>query len=299
MKRDDFWNWDYFQHELFLAVAKVMLHDGHGSYQFFKLLKKHIDAAETKLENIKDENIKQRWWNYMMGYFGSFCPVFFETIKSNPNSYSIWHHEFPPEWKITSSNSKTRVPKIILHEFVEWAKKRFSEENREYDSDLTEVVTGIFPGAHPVLLPSFLVLLLSSDIKYAVQNKRKFSLINTSITWSGERKSDEDMQRMFEQQNQSQTEETINIIFKYFGNWRLLEVNKNDISKEEFADWDNYSEEQRKIIINRVRVSKLESILSELNSTEIVTLCQESDYNEYQRKNFIELIELLIKKLHG
>jgi len=296
-KDDFFWNWHYFQQGLFPAVAKALLQDGHGPYQLFTSFKKHIDEAVVKLEKIEDEDKKQRWWNYIMGLFGSFCPMFFDTIDSVPSNYDIWHHYFPADWKVTIANSKNRVPRVILHEFLEWAQKRIFKENPEnYDKDLSEVANGIFPNAHHSLFPAFITLLFASEIKYAVQKEPNFSLINTGMSWSGE-VSEEQIQEMFRQQDQSQKKETIDIIFEYFRDWRFLKIFKEDISEKELSEWSAYSEEQRKIIVDRVRKAKFKKVLNELNSKEILDLCKESERREYHRKIFVELIQLLLERI--
>src|SRR3989344_6174345 len=284
---DFFWNWHYFQQGLFPAVAKALLQDGHGPYQLFTSFKKHIDDAVAKLEKIEDEDKKQRWWNYIMGLFGSFCPMFFDTIDSVPSNYDIWHHYFPADWKVTIANSKNRVPRVILHEFLEWAQKRIFKENPEnYDKDLSEVANGIFPNAHHSLFPAFITLLFASEIKYAVQKESK----------SGEI-SEEQIQEMFRQQDQSQKRETIDIIFEYFRDWRLLKIFKEDISEQELSEWSTYVEEQRKVIVDRVRKTKFKKVLDELNSKEVLDLCKESERREYQRKIFVELIQLLLERI--
>jgi len=296
-KDDFFWNWHYFQQGLFPAVAKALLQDGHGPYQLFTSFKKHIDDAIAKLEKIEDEDKKQRWWNYIMGLFGSFCPMFFDTIDSVPSNYDIWHHYFPADWKVTIANSKNRTPRVILHEFLEWAQKRIFKENPEnYDKDLSEVANGIFPNAHHSLFPAFITLLFASEIKYAVQKESNFSLINTGMSWSGEI-SEEQIQEMFRQQDQSQKRETIDIIFEYFRDWRLLKIFKEDISEQELSEWSTYAEEQRKVIVDRVRKTKFKKVLDELNSKEVLDLCKESERREYQRKIFVELIQLLLERI--
>jgi len=296
-KDDFFWNWHYFQQGLFPAVAKALLQDGHGPYQLFTSFKKHIDDAVAKLEKIEDEDKKQRWWNYIMGLFGSFCPMFFDTIDSVPSNYDIWHHYFPADWKVTIANSKNRAPRVILHEFLEWAQKRIFKENPEnYDKDLSEVANGIFPNAHHSLFPAFITLLFASEIKYAVQKESNFSLINTGMSWSGEI-SEEQIQEMFRQQDQSQKRETIDIIFEYFRDWRLLKIFKEDISEQELSEWSTYAEEQRKVIVDRVRKTKFKKVLDELNSKEVLDLCKESERREYQRKIFVELIQLLLERI--
>jgi hypothetical protein len=198
---------------------------------------------------------------------------------------------------VTIANSKNRAPRVVLHEFLEWAQKRIFKENPEnYDKDLSEVANGIFPNAHHSLFPAFITLLFASEIKYAVQKEPNFSLINTGMSWSGE-VSEEQIQEMFRQQDQSQKKETIDIIFEYFRDWRFLKIFKEDISEKELSEWSAYSEEQRKVIVDRVRKEKFKKVLDDLNSKEVVDLCKESERREYQRKIFIELIQLLLERI--
>ena len=116
------------------------------------------------------------------------------------------------------------------------------------------------------------------------------------MSWSGEI-SEEQIQEMFRQQDQSQKRETIDIIFEYFRDWRLLKIFKEDISEQELSEWSSYTEEQRKAIVDRVRKTKFKKVLGELNSKEVLDLCKESERREYQRKIFVELIQLLLERI--
>jgi len=295
---DLFWDWNYFQREFFPAVAKSLLYDGLGPYQLFTCFKKYVEEAETKIETFQGEEKQQRWWNNVNGLFGNFLPMFFDNIDKAPNNYEIWGHYFPPEWKITSGNSGKRVPRIVLHEFLQWAQPRiYKKDDSHYDKDLTEVITGLFPNAHHELFPAFLMLLFSGDVKYAVQKESSFSIINTILSWSGE-KTDAEVQEMRNQQDQSQKSETADLILDYFSqNWKPLLFFKEDFSKDEFSKWDSYSKEQRQKLIDRVRRKKLEAILAELNGQEIVDLCKESERCEYQREISVKLIQILLEKI--
>lgn len=293
-KPDYFWNWHYFQQQFFPEISKTLLKGGHEPYQFFSAFKKYVDEAQTKLEKIEDKDRKSRWEGYIMGLFGSFCPVFFDTIDNVPHSFDIWHHYFPPEWKITVSNSKHWVPRIILKEFLEWTQKRiFSTYEANYDKDLTEVVSGLFPSAHHTLFPAFLMLFFSGDIKSTVKRDPNFSIINTGMSWSGE-KSDEEVRQMFTQQDQSQKQETVDLIYEYFYHWPILSPFKEDMTEEEFTKWSAYTNGERKLIIDRIRKIKLQKALDELNSSEVVDIGKESDRREHQRKIFVELFQLLL-----
>lgn len=294
---DFFWNWNYFERELFPEIAKILLHDGHGPYELFTHFKKYIDEAEEKLNKIEKEDRKQRWWNHMMGLFGVFCPLFFENIEKVSNNYEVWEHYFPREWKITLGNAENRISRVVLHEFLQWSHQRLLKiDESDYDKDLTEVVGGLFPNVHHRLFPAFLVLLFSAEVKSAVQKEVKFFLTNTGISWSGE-KSEVEIQKMVEQQDLSQKEETVGLVLEYFTHWPYLRIYKDDISEEEFSNWESYGQEKRKEITDRVRKNKFNKVLAELNSAEVIEVCKKSERFEDQRQAFIELLQLLLKRI--
>lgn len=293
-KPGHFWNWHYFQQHFFPAISKILLQGGHEPYQLFAVFKKYIEDAEARLEKITDKDREQRWWNYIISLFGSFCSVFFEAIERAPNKNDIWHHYFPREWMITAENSKKRMPRVMLHEFLRWSQQRIfkKEGSVDHDVDLTEVVNGIFPNVHHSLFPAFLMMFVSGDLKYAVQNEPSFFLTNTSFSWSGE-KSSEEIQEMFTQQDRSQKEETVKVIFEYFGHWSLLKIYKEDLAEEEFSAWNSFPKDKQDAIGDSVRKTKLQTALDKLNSKEMVDLCKVSELHEHQRKIFIELLQLL------
>ena len=137
------------------------------------------------------------------------------------------------------------------------------------------------------------MMLASGDVKYAMQKEPNFFLINTGLLWSGE-KSEEDVQKMFTQQDQSQKEETVKVIFEYFSHWPLLKIYEDDLTEEEFSGWDSFPKDKQKTIGDRIRKGKLQKTLDELNSKEVVDLCKVSEWREHQRKIFVELLQLLI-----
>ncbi len=296
--KDDFWNWHYFQHELFPAIVKVLLNDNHSPYQLFTGFKKHIDEAEAKLESFESDDKRQGWWNQIMGMIGSFCPVFFDNINNVSQKYEIWEHNFPGEWKISSSNSNNRISRVVLHEFMQWSKDRLvrKHESEEYDQDVTEVVNGIFPNVHQSLFPIFLMLISSSEVKYALEKIPSFFVVNIGVSWSGE-KNDQEIEQMFTQQDLSRKEETLDIIFQYFSYWSMLKVYKDDLTEDETAQWEQYSESQRKVIIDKVRFNKLQNSLNILESQEIIDSCKKSEQKESRRLATIELLELLLNKI--
>lgn len=304
LESEHFWNWHYFGGEFFQAIVKILLKDGHGPYQLFSSFKKHIDESEKKLEKITDEKEKEEYWHYITGLFASFCPTFFSEIDSAPSNYGIWEHNFPPEWKITITNKDSRISRVILHEFLQWSRDRiFKKENEEnFDKDLTEVINGIFPNAHSSVFRAFLMLFVSGEVKYALEKEPNFYIsgVNVSGSFSIEESEEERYKRlaeMMETKNISQKEETIQIILGYFHFWQTLTIYKDDLSEDESKNWESYTEEQRKLIVTKVRKAKLLKIKVEIESEEIKKICKDSKRKELYRKDFLELVELLLLEI--
>ncbi|MDD4110972.1 MAG: hypothetical protein PHS54_05445 [Clostridia bacterium] len=304
LKRDRFWNWHYFGGEFFQSVIKILLKDGHGPYQLFTSFKKHIDESLKKLEEIENKEEKDKYDHYITGLFASFCPTFFNEINSSPSNYNIWENDFPKEWKISTTNTKNEIPGVILHEFIQWSRDRIfkkdSEEN--YDKDLSDVINGIFPNVHSSLFTSFLRLFFSSEIKYALEKEANFYILGVSVSWSGSiEESDEDrdirLAEMMREEEISQKNETLQIIFRYFHFWQTLMIYKDNLSEDEFKDWNSYTELERQLIVKRVRKEKLEKIKEELDSKEIKNICDGFEKKEQIRKNLLELINLLIEEI--
>ncbi|MFH2069717.1 MAG: hypothetical protein ABIJ11_00700 [Elusimicrobiota bacterium] len=304
LKRDRFWNWHYFGGEFFQAIIKALLKDGHGPYQLFSSFKKHIEESEKKLDKIEDEKEKEKYWHYITRLFASFCPTFFNEIDKAPSNYSIWEHDFPKEWKVTIANKDNRIPRVILHEFLQWSRDRiFKKENEEnFDKDLTEVINGIFPNVHSSLFTTFLMLFFSSEIKYAIEKEPNFYILGVSVSWSGSiEESEEDgnkrLSEMMRAKEISQKDETMQIILKFFHFWSTLTIYKDNLSEDESKKWSSYTEGQRQLIVKKVRKEKLEKIKIDIESDEIKKICKDSERKELYRKEFLELVELLLSEI--
>lgn len=303
-KIDNFWNWHYFGGEFFKEIIKVLLKDGHGPYQLFLSFKKHIEESKKKLDKIEDVKEKEKYWQYTTGLFSNFCPTFFNEIDSAPSNYDIWEHNFPQEWKISMKNIENNVPRVFLHEFLEWSRDRIFKKDIEdsFDKDLTEVISGIFPNVHSSLFTSFLMLFFSSDIKYALEKEPNFYIIGVSVSWSGSVEEDEEardkrLATMMQAKEISQKEETVKIILNFFHFWKILTLYKDNLSEDESEKWESFTEAERKSIVKKVRKEKLEKIKVEIESEEIINICINSERKELYRKDFLELVELLLLEL--
>ncbi|MDD4902763.1 MAG: hypothetical protein PHE24_06555 [Patescibacteria group bacterium] len=303
-KRERFWNWHYFGGEFFQAIVKVLLKDGSGPYQFFSSFKKHIEESEKKLDKIKDEEEKGKYRRYVTSLFASFCPTFFNEIDNAPSNYGIWEHDFPAEWKITIANKDNRISHVVLYEFLQWSRDRiFKKDDKDnFDKDLTEVINGIFPNVHSSLFTAFLMLFSSSELKYALEKEPNFYILGVSVSWSGsveESKEGRDkrLNEMMRAEEISQKKETIQIILKYFHFWRILTLYKDNLLEDESKRWESFTEAERKLIVKRVRKEKLEKVKVEIESAEIKKICDDSELKELYRKEFLELVGLLLLEI--
>lgn len=303
-KRDNFWNWHYFGGEFFQVIIKVLLKDGHGLYQFFSSFKKHIEESEKKLDKIEDEKEKEKYWNYVTELFASFCQTFFNKIDSAPSNSGIWKHNFPAEWKILIANKNNRISRVVLHEFLQWSRDQiFKKDDKDnFNKDLTKIINGIFPNVHSSLFTAFLMLFCSSDIKYAIEKEPNFYITGVSVSWSGSVEEDggdrdKRLAKMMQEKEISQKEETIQIILNFFHFWQTLTLYKDNLSNDESKKWESFTEVERKLIVRRVRKEKLEKIKAEIESAEIKKICDDSERKELYRKDFLELVELLLLEI--
>jgi len=301
IKRDRFWNWGYFGGEFFQTIIKILLKGRHGSCELFSSFKKSIEESEKKLNKIEDEKEKEKYWHYVNELFASFCPTFFNEIDNAPSNCGIWEHDFPAEWKILITNKDNRISRVILHEFLQWSRNRiFKKGDKDnFDKDLTEVINGIFPNIHSSLFTAFLMLFFSSETKCALEKEPNFYILGVSVSWSGsveesEEDRDKRLAEMMKAKEISQREETIQIILKFFHSWRPLTLYKDNLNEDETKNWDIYTEEQRRSVVKRVRKKKLEKIKTEIESNKIKEVCKNSEPKELYRKEFLELINLLI-----
>ncbi len=304
LKRDRFWNWHYFGADFFQIIIKVLLKAGHGPYQLFPAFEKHINNCEQKLEKIKDEKRKERYWDYITGLFASFCPTFFNEIDKSPSNHSIWDHNFPQEWKIAPNNSDNRIPRVVLHEFIQWSRDRIfkDDNNKDLDEDLTEVINNIFPNVHASLFTAFLTLFFSGEVRYTFERKPNFYIFGPIVSWSGSieetnENRDRKISEMMRDRVASQKDDTIQIILKFFHFWPVLKIYKDNLSEDESKNWSSLTEDQRLVIVKRVRKEKLEKIKTELESREINKICEGSEAKQSHKDSLLDLVRLLDSSL--
>lgn len=303
IKRERFWNWRYFESDFLKTIVTILLEDNHNQYQLFSILKTHIDEIESKLDASSNEKQKKQYWKYINNIFSQFCPTLFTESATSITMENVWEEHFPPEWKITNKN--TRISRVILHETLKWIEdKVFQEKNEEnLHKKLTPVLNGVFPNVHSSLFTAFLMLFFSNDIKSALMKKPNFYIRGLMVTTTiSEEESQEDTNKRLSElmkiKETSQKEETVQIILKFFStNWKILQINKEDLNKEEYTSWANSTTEQRQSIIRRVRIKKLERLRTEINSEETKNISQNSERKELYRIDFLKLVDLLLAEV--
>lgn len=187
------------------------------SYGFFKLNEDHINLhKEDKIT--KGTNT----FNYLQAFLSVFFSRFFDLIEKSDQRYDIWEHYFPASLKL-GINVTTELPAgISLHEYLRWATDKIrSTENKDYDPDLDEVSSEMFPDTDPVLMSIMLTLLMRSwggegRMKSLVEHPRKFGFIGRMFSWTGSINDHVDTDSLFGEQIKTQLGYTINLLCTVF-----------------------------------------------------------------------------------
>lgn len=126
---------------------------------FMKSFQNHVEA--NKSERISIEN-RERY--YITDIFKTFYQVLFEFIEFVDYSEKdyMWS-VFPNDWKVTKGNLVNKenvISKISLYEFMEWTQQRLSAKV-DFDSQLNDLQTNLFPEVDPETWASILIFILS------------------------------------------------------------------------------------------------------------------------------------------
>ncbi len=294
-------NWYYFSGEFFQEIIKISLKNRIDSMYFFLVFKKYIEKSEVKMNEIENKEEKEKYGRYITGLFESFCPIFFSEIKSMPSNYNVWENSFPKEWKISIENKEKRIPRVILHEFLQWSQGRMLK--KDYDEVLGVVVKGVFPNIHSSLFTAFLALLFFEEVGDVLDKEPNFYLTGTIVSNIGfagevEEVKSEGINNDTQKQEISQKEETIQIILKYFSPWpATYSIHKNDLTVEEFRNFKSFTKEEKQLILKRVRKEKIEKLKKEIGSIKIDENCNDSERKKARKTELLKLVELLLLEI--
>ena len=144
------------------------------------------------------------------------------------------------------------------------------------------------------------MLFFSAEVKYAIEKEPNFYILGTSVSWTGSAEEsevdrDKRLAKMMNAKAESQKEETIKIIFNFFSHyWDKLKITLDNNNKD---TWENADNKKRESMLKIARKEKLEKIKVEIESDEIKEICKESERKELYRKDFLELVELLLLEI--
>jgi hypothetical protein len=295
-KKDEyFWQWNFFHNRYLTKITDLMLTTGQDAFQFFDIFKSHLHQAENKLNLLIDQDEKNKYFIYVTNLISDFTRIFYDKVSSASSQYSIWEDYFPEEWKITSNNSNNNISRIILNEFLKWSRDRIIRDNKQdFDNNLTNVINGLFPNIDSLYFSTFIIWYLLYDLKNVVAKEINFYVLSVGVSWAGEM-DDKQIDEMFREKENAKKEETIKIIMGYFSHsWSVMSFYDTDLTESEKNDWENIPIENKKSIINKIRIKNLEKHKAELESSEFIEICSQNISHEHKRNALIELISLLI-----
>ncbi len=198
-------------------------------------------------------------------------------------------------WQITSKNKDNMMPFFVLNAFIKWAenfrgKTIKDTELLNHGEQLGNVVNALFPTIDIDTFSNFLKLCFNDkkgipDITEAVEDKNYNIFFTNGYTGTG-RSIDERMKAMDEREKNKKSE-LINIIFYYFYNWGILQINGIDMTENERKNWDNLTPQDEQNIQVR-KMGKFKQAFEKYAK----------DKNEPNKViPFINLIDLLIERL--
>lgn len=295
-KNDEyFWQWNFFHNRFLTKITDLMLTTGQDAFQFFDVLKSHLNQVENKLSLLTDQDEKSKYFIYITNLVSDFTRIFYDKVGSASSQYSIWENYFPEEWKVISSNSNNNISRIVLNEFLKWSRDRIIKDNKQdFDDNLTNVINGLFPNIDSSYFLTFIIWYLLHDLKNVVVREINFYILSASVSWVGKMDDKQTDEALREKEN-AKKEETIKIIMNYFSHsWSVMNFYDTDLTEIERKDWENLSSENKMDIIKKIRIKKLEQHRAELESTEFIEICKKNINYEHKRNILIKLIVLLI-----
>jgi len=160
--------------------------------------------------------------------------VFFDNIADSQEQLDIWGHYFPEEWKITKETQGDKenfISKIWLNEFIQWAQNRIGKTKNEFDKNLDEVSSKLFPSVEPMLWAKILTLLVrpwsgSDRMKSLVEQGTNFGYTGrVLVEFFG---STEKSSKRLHGQDKAQEDSTLELALILFG---------NEFTKEKLQDY--------------------------------------------------------------
>lgn len=119
------------------------------SYPYFKHLKEHLeDVIKKDVEYVEN------------------FPAYKDILSQIPetyDSYDIWRHNFPHNWKITKVNLQNEIiSRVWLNEFLQWFSVRISDIlSGKYKKQIDRINMELFPTVNPIWWARILVFVFA------------------------------------------------------------------------------------------------------------------------------------------
>ncbi len=222
------------------------------AFVLFDSLKKHvIDKDKKYLETL---------------FIQSVCDEIFDNVTKSRESHEIWSTYFKPIWKTTITtfcDKNNFISRIFLDAFFRWAIPRIYKITDDFDVDLNEVASQLFPSVDPILWANILLFLFSNytDNKRAesiviIRKNFGFSSRAMSTTSFG---SPEQAGNELHQAIENERQSTIALVLALFG--REFTIEKIEGYLAEFRLL-NFSQQSREDAIKNQYINLFEDMLA-------------------------------------
>lgn len=227
------------------------------SFSFFETFKKHAEVYKGKFVESEDKSKK---YYYIESLFGIFYRVFFGTIESSPEREDIWEHYFPKEWKITKNNltgKENIISRISLNNFLSWVQKRIWQAKEDFDRNLDDVASNLFPEVEPVLWARILTFVFSpygeNRVKSVIERPWNFGFLGRIKTYFGSPEDNEEefsrkMSEMMSSAKKIEANDTFELTYLLFPNQFSKENLVKYINDLKELKYDKASKEENKIL---------------------------------------------------
>jgi hypothetical protein len=195
------------------------------------------------LTNCEEEKINKNGKDY---YYLNNLTIFrdlLEKIPESSESYDIWHHYFPENWKITEKNfKKSIIPRVWWHDYVNMADSKINTSSEKIDNQLEQVSEGLLPGINPItwsIILTFAVRSWSDDkrMENLIEQQRIFGF---SVSGDGNSQySEEDFWENFKKEIVEKEDYTVSLAcFLLRGSFRDIDQCLKSLEKLKFEDKD-------------------------------------------------------------
>lgn len=221
------------------------------AFHFFNYFKKYEEKYKKEFVISK---INKNFY-YRDFLFRSFYKVFFKNIEDSPERDYIWKNYFPKEWKITKNNLENEeniISKASLNNFMEWTRDRIWREKEEFDEDLGNVSSNLFPEVSPFMWAPILIFVFSPSgenrAKSVIERTWNFGHIGRIRTFWYSEDNEEEIRKKIREETIKEEENTIELAYLLFKNWFSKENLDKHIKALKYLEYPKESTKENKRI---------------------------------------------------